>query len=168
MTDQCSSENSGNGKMLPSMAWHVKGTLLQDHGSAAWFRNVSEGTPEKNPRGKPLTGRPVWLKCMAPRNGTCKMDCWYAKAGLIKNMATWLPGNIYDDFDLTVEFKRGSRWEFGRYLFVVRRNRERLASGSSLKNAYRWYTSPRKRLARSDTEGKITSSKDWKMMRIRR
>ena len=102
-------KHSGKWENAPEYGLAPKGVIcLQDHGSAAWFRNMKvKELPRKNKEvslfnGKDLTGWEVY--------GTEK---WYVKEGLLicesgpdKKYGYLATREYYDDFDLTLEFKQ--------------------------------------------------------------
>jgi hypothetical protein len=102
-------KNSGKWKDAPEYGLAHKGVIsLQDHGSAAWFRNIKiKELPRKTKEvnlfnGVDLKGWEVY--------GTEK---WYVDNGLLvcesgpdKKYGYLATREYYDDFDLTVDFKQ--------------------------------------------------------------
>ncbi|MHB9055166.1 MAG: 3-keto-disaccharide hydrolase [Paludibacteraceae bacterium] len=102
-------KHSGKWENAPEYGLAQKGVIcLQDHGSAAWFRNMKvKELPRKNKKirlfnGKDLAGWEVY--------GTEK---WYVKDGLMvcesgpdKKYGYLATREYYDNFDLTLEFKQ--------------------------------------------------------------
>jgi hypothetical protein len=102
-------KNSGKWENAPEYGLARKGVIcLQDHGSAAWFRNIKiKELPRVTKEvvlfnGKDLHGWEVY--------GTEK---WYVKDGLLvcesgpdKQYGYLATREYYDNFDLTVEFKQ--------------------------------------------------------------
>lgn len=102
-------KHSGKWENAPEYGLAKKGVItLQDHGSAAWLRNVKiKELPRKTKQvslfnGRDLTGWEVY--------GTEK---WYVKDGLLvcesgpeKKYGYLATREYYDDFDLTLEFKQ--------------------------------------------------------------
>lgn len=112
-------KNSGKWENAPEYGLAKKGVIcLQDHGSAAWFRNVKiKELPRKTKEvslfnGTDLTGWEVY--------GTEK---WYVKDGLLvcesgpeKKYGYLATREYYDDFDLTLEFKQEADGNSGVFL----------------------------------------------------
>jgi hypothetical protein len=102
-------KNSGKWKDAPEYGLAHKGVIcLQDHGSAAWFRNIKiKELPRKTKEvdlfnGVDLKGWEIY--------GTEK---WYVDNGLLvcesgpdKQYGYLATREYYDDFDLTVDFKQ--------------------------------------------------------------
>ncbi|MDK2837781.1 MAG: hypothetical protein PWR15_850 [Bacteroidota bacterium] len=102
-------KNSGKWKDAPEYGLARKGVIcLQDHGSAAWFRNIKiKELPRKTKEvdlfnGVDLKGWEIY--------GTEK---WYVDNGLLvcesgpdKQYGYLATREYYDDFDLTVDFKQ--------------------------------------------------------------
>jgi hypothetical protein len=102
-------KNSGKWKDAPEYGLAHKGVIcLQDHGSAAWFRNIKiKELPRKTKEvdlfnGVDLKGWEIY--------GTEK---WYVDNGLLvcesgpdKHYGYLATREYYDDFDLTVDFKQ--------------------------------------------------------------
>ncbi len=102
-------KNSGKWENAPEYGLARKGQIcLQDHGSAAWFKNMKIKELPKKERelslfnGEDLTGWEIY--------GTEK---WYVEDGLLvcesgpdKEYGYLGTTDYYDDFDLTVEFKQ--------------------------------------------------------------
>ncbi|MDK2969913.1 MAG: hypothetical protein PWQ65_1020 [Bacteroidota bacterium] len=102
-------KNSGKWKDAPEYGLACKGVIcLQDHGSAAWFRNIKiKELPRKTKEvdlfnGVDLKGWEIY--------GTEK---WYVDNGLLvcesgpdKQYGYLATREYYDDFDLTVDFKQ--------------------------------------------------------------
>lgn len=107
--DWFSRKNSGKWENAPEYGLAQKGVIcLQDHGSAAWFRNMKIKELPRQPKevnlfnGKDLTGWEVY--------GTEK---WYVKDGLLvcesgpeEKYGYLATREYYGDFDLTLEFKQ--------------------------------------------------------------
>lgn len=112
-------KNSGKWENAPEYGLARKGNLcLQDHGSAAWFRNVKvKELPRKTKEvtlfnGTDLTGWEAY--------GTEK---WYVEDGLLicesgpdKQYGYLATRDYYDDFDLSVDFKQESEGNSGVYI----------------------------------------------------
>lgn len=102
-------KNSGKWENAPEYGLAQKGVIcLQDHGSAAWFRNMKvKELPRKTKEvslfnGKDLTGWEIY--------GTEK---WYVKDGLLvcesgpeKKYGYLATREYFDNFDLSLEFKQ--------------------------------------------------------------
>lgn len=102
-------KNSGKWENAPEYGLARKGVIsLQDHGSAAWFRNIKiKELPRKTREaslfnGENLHGWEVY--------GT---ELWYVQDGLLvcesgpdKQYGYLATREYYDDFDLTLEFKQ--------------------------------------------------------------
>ncbi len=102
-------KNSGKWENAPEYGLAQKGLIcLQDHGSAAWFRNMKvKELPRKTKEvslfnGKDLTGWEIY--------GTEK---WYVKDGLLvcesgpeKKYGYLATREYFDNFDLSLEFKQ--------------------------------------------------------------
>lgn len=112
-------KNSGKWTNAPEYGLARKGVIcLQDHGSAAWFRNVKiKELPRKTKEvalfnGKDLTGWEAY--------GTEK---WFVEDGELicesgpdkeyGYLATW---NYYDDFDFSVDFKQDADGNSGVFI----------------------------------------------------
>jgi len=109
-------KNSGKWKDAPEYGLAHKGVIcLQDHGSAAWFRNLKiKELPRKTKEvtlfnGVDLHGWEVY--------GTEK---WYVQDGVLvcesgpeKKYGYLATREYYDDFDLTLEFKQESNGNSG-------------------------------------------------------
>ena len=112
-------KNSGKWENAPEYGLARKGVIcLQDHGSAAWFRNIKikelpRQTKEVNLfNGEDLTGWEAY--------GTEK---WYVEDGLLvcesgpdKEYGYLATREYYDDFDLTVEFKQEADGNSGVFI----------------------------------------------------
>lgn len=112
-------KNSGKWENAPEYGLAAKGVIcLQDHGSAAWFRNVKiKELPRKTREvslfnGEDLHGWEVY--------GTEK---WYVEDGLLvcesgpdKQYGYLATREYYDDFDLTLEFKQEADGNSGVFI----------------------------------------------------
>lgn len=112
-------KNSGKWENAPEYGLARKGVIcLQDHGSAAWFRNVKiKELPKKTKEvnlfnGVDLTGWEAY--------GT---ELWYVKDGLLfcesgpdKEYGYLATREYYDDFDLSVEFKQEADGNSGVFI----------------------------------------------------
>lgn len=112
-------KNSGKWENAPEYGLARKGAIcLQDHGSAAWFRNVKiKELPRKTKEvnlfnGEDLTGWEAY--------GT---ELWYVEDGLLvcesgpdKEYGYLATREYYDDFDLTVEFKQEADGNSGVFI----------------------------------------------------
>ena len=112
-------KNSGKWENAPEYGLAHKGAIcLQDHGSAAWFRNVKiKELPRKTKEvnlfnGEDLTGWEAY--------GT---ELWYVKDGLLvcesgpdKQYGYLATREYYDNFDLTVEFKQEADGNSGVFI----------------------------------------------------
>jgi hypothetical protein len=112
-------KHSGKWENAPEYGLAHKGVIcLQDHGSAAWFRNVKiKELPRKNREvtlfnGKDLKGWEAY--------GTEK---WYVEDGLLicesgpdKQYGYLATREYYDDFDLTLEFKQEADGNSGVFI----------------------------------------------------
>lgn len=112
-------KHSGKWENAPEYGIARKGVIcLQDHGSAAWFRNVKIKELPRKPKtvdlfnGKDLTGWDVY--------GTEK---WYVEDGLLvcesgpdKQYGYLATRQYYDDFDLSVDFKQLANGNSGVFI----------------------------------------------------
>jgi hypothetical protein len=112
-------KNSGKWENAPEYGLARKGVIcLQDHGSAAWFRNVKiKELPRKNEEvslfnGVDLQGWEVY--------GT---ELWYVQDGLLvcesgpdKEYGYLATRAYYDNFDLTLEFKQEADGNSGVFI----------------------------------------------------
>ena len=129
-------KNSGKWENAPEYGLARKGVIcLQDHGSAAWFRNIKiKELPRVTKEvdlfnGQDLHGWEIY--------GTEK---WYVEDGLLvcesgpdKKYGYLATREYYDNFDLTVEFKQEAdgNWAYLPLVHRARRYRERLAGRST-------------------------------------
>ncbi len=102
-------KNSGKWENAPEYGLAQKGVIcLQDHGSAAWFRNVKiKELPPKDKGSNPVQ------RYRSTRMGSIRNRKWYVEDGLLicesgpdKQYGYLATREYYDDFDLTVEFKQ--------------------------------------------------------------
>lgn len=112
-------KNSGKWADAPEYGLATKGVIsLQDHGSAAWFRNVKiKELPRKTKQvelfnGEDLTGWEAY--------GTEK---WYVEDGLLicesgpdKQYGYLATRNYYNDFDFSVDFKQEADGNSGVFI----------------------------------------------------
>lgn len=112
-------KNSGKWENAPEYGLARKGVIcLQDHGSAAWFRNVKIKELPKKTRevdlfnGVDLTGWEAYGS-----------ELWYVEDGLLvcesgpdKQYGYLATREYYDDFDLTVEFKQEADGNSGVFI----------------------------------------------------
>ena len=112
-------KNSGKWENAPEYGLATKGAIcLQDHGSAAWFRNVKiKELPRKTKEvelfnGEDLTGWEVY--------GTEK---WYVEDGLMicesgpdKEYGYLATRDYYNDFDFSVDFKQEADGNSGVFI----------------------------------------------------
>ncbi len=112
-------KNSGKWANAPEYGLATKGVIcLQDHGSAAWFRNVKiKELPRKTKdvelfNGEDLTGWEVY--------GTEK---WYVEDGLLicesgpdKEYGYLATRDYYNDFDFSVDFKQEADGNSGVFI----------------------------------------------------
>ena len=112
-------KNSGKWTNAPEYGLATKGVIcLQDHGSAAWFRNVKiKELPKKTKEvelfnGEDLTGWEAY--------GTEK---WYVEDGLLicesgpdKEYGYLATRDYYNDFDFSVEFKQEADGNSGVFI----------------------------------------------------
>lgn len=112
-------KNSGKWENAPEYGLARKGVIcLQDHGSAAWFRNMKiKELPRKTRdvsifNGKDLTGWEVYGQ-----------EKWYVENGNLvcesgaeKKYGYLATRAYYDDFDFTVDFKQESNGNSGVFI----------------------------------------------------
>ena len=170
-------KHSGKWENAPEYGLASTGVIcLQDHGSAAWFRNMKiKELPRKIKKvslfnGKDLTGWEVY--------GTEK---WYVKDGLLvcesgpeKKYGYLATREYYDNFDLTLEFKQEADGNSGVFFrsFIepdVKVNGwqvEVAPRGNDTGGIYESYG--RGWLVQiPDEKENILKEKDWNTMRIR-
>ena len=112
-------KNSGKWKDTPEYGLARKGVIcLQDHGSAAWFRNVKiKELPRKSKEVTLFNGTDLhgWEVFGAEK--------WYAQDGLLvcesgpqKQYGYLATRQYYDDFDLSVDFKQLANGNSGVFI----------------------------------------------------